>query len=78
MLATRRTGSPTQRAPLESYFREIDATSLLTAAREKELSVALADGMLQCLRVVRLAVALGAEVEDGSHGGCLRERFSRY
>jgi RNA polymerase primary sigma factor len=44
MLATRRTGSATQRAPLESYFREIDATSLLTAPREKELAARVQEG----------------------------------
>jgi len=41
---TRRRPSSAVQSPLETYLREINETSLLTAAEEKELSYQIADG----------------------------------
>jgi RNA polymerase primary sigma factor len=64
----RRSGASVQ-SPLETYLREINETSLLTAEDEKELARAIADGNTQARdRMVRANLRLVVNIARGYAG----------
>jgi RNA polymerase primary sigma factor len=69
MKTTRRRQSPTVQSPLETYLREINETSLLSARDEHELAVAIGTGDIQARdRMVRANLRLVVNIARGYTG----------
>src|SRR5271170_934483 len=68
-MKTRRKASPVLQSPLETYLREINETSLLSARDEKELAVAIGQGNVQARdRMVRANLRLVVNIARGYTG----------
>lgn len=66
---TRRRQSPTVQSPLETYLREINETSLLSADDEHELAIAIGAGDIQARdRMVRANLRLVVNIARGYTG----------
>jgi len=69
MTKTRRRNLASVQTPLETYLREINETSLLTAADEHELAVAIGEGNVQARdRMVRANLRLVVNIARGYTG----------
>jgi len=69
MPSTRRKSPGTVQSPLETYLREINETSLLSAEDEQELAVAIGDGDAQARdRMVRANLRLVVNIARGYTG----------
>lgn len=69
MKTTRRRPSPSVQSPLETYLREINETSLLSAEDEHQLAVAVGAGDLQARdRMVRANLRLVVNIARGYTG----------
>ena len=66
---SRRRASPSVQSPLETYLREINETSLLSADDEHELAIAIGDGDTQARdRMVRANLRLVVNIARGYTG----------
>ena len=66
---TRRKSSSSVQSPLETYLREINETSLLSADDEQELAIAIGDGDIQARdRMVRANLRLVVNIARGYTG----------
>lgn len=69
MKKTRRSSSAAVQSPLETYLREINETSLLSAADEQELAIAIGQGDTQARdRMVRANLRLVVNIARGYTG----------
>src|SRR5215468_1123619 len=69
MPTTRRRPSAAVQSPLETYLREINETSLLNAAQERELAIAIGRGDVQARdRMVRANLRLVVNIARGYTG----------
>src|SRR5215468_7337806 len=69
MPTTRRRPSAAVQSPLETYLREINETSLLNAAQERELAIAIGQGNVQARdRMVRANLRLVVNIARGYTG----------
>ncbi len=69
MATTRRKTSPAAQSPLETYLREINETSLLTAKDERELATAIGNGDVRARdRMVRANLRLVVNIARGYTG----------